>query len=187
MPGSSIPAEGAMNAERDHKNWWVRAGDRVYGPYSREQMVGFVAEGRVAARTPVAYGADGVWRAADDVAWLAQAMFSAGQEAAASSAQPQAQILGKFIVWVDFGAFASSIQFESALRSLGQAYELAPGLWLLRADATVAKVRNTLSPTLGRDSRLLVVEAQKAAYYNLAPEFEARYRDADPRVVAAND
>jgi hypothetical protein len=43
-----MPLDGAL------ETWFVKVADKIYGPYTRELMARYVAEGRVAPKTLVA-------------------------------------------------------------------------------------------------------------------------------------
>ena len=50
--------------------WYVRTGDSVGGPYSKQQLTAFAKKGRISPTTPVRHGEAGAWRSACDVPGL---------------------------------------------------------------------------------------------------------------------
>ncbi len=60
----------------------------------------------------------------------------------------------------------------AALESMGSICELAPGLWLVRTRFSAGVIRNTLSQTLERGDRFVVIDAtrDRVAWFNLGPE-----------------
>ncbi len=144
--------------------WWVRVRGEAYGPYSMTQLSGFVLEGRIGAATQVSDRPNGAWIEARRVIGL---LGEAGNDNAAQTANVivHAEILS-----------GSWNAFMAALESLGSVCEMAPGLSLLRTRYTVGMIRNTLSQTLERGDRFVVVDASRdrLAWFNLGMEVDAR-------------
>ena len=71
------------------------------------------------------------------------------------------------------GAFMG---FVAALESMGRICDVAPGLWLLRTQYSAGIVRNTLSQTLERCDRFVVIDAtrDRLAWFGLGPETDVR-------------
>jgi hypothetical protein len=59
---------------------------------------------------------------------------------------------------------------------MGVVCDLAPGLWLVRTRFSAGVIRNTLSQTLERGDRFVVVDAtrDRLAWFNLGPETDVR-------------
>lgn len=150
-----------VNAEQ----WWVQVRGRAYGPYSQEQLASFVAEGRIRPGTPVSnVSADSGWREARTVAGLMAPLRS---EFVANdvAAEPANVFIHAEIV------SGSWMAFMAALESMGHVCDLAPGLWLVRTKFSAGVVRNTLSQTLERGDRFVVIDAtrDRLAWFNLGP------------------
>jgi hypothetical protein len=66
--------------------------------------------------------------------------------------------------------------FMAALESMGAVCDLAPGLWLVRTRFSAGVIRNTLSQTLERGDRFVVIDAtrDRFAWFNLGPEIDVR-------------
>ena len=64
----------------------------------------------------------------------------------------------------------------AALESMGFVCDLGPGLWLVRTRFTSGVIRNTLSQTLERGDRFVVIDAtrDRLAWFNLGPEVDVR-------------
>ena len=64
----------------------------------------------------------------------------------------------------------------AALESMGAVCDLAPGLWLVRTRFSAGVIRNTLSQTLERGDRFVVIDAtrDRLAWFNLGPEVDVR-------------
>lgn len=148
--------------------WWVQVRGQSYGPYSMEQLSAFVAEGRIRPATPVSDRADGNWIEARKVMGLI------GPQRANEPANDVAEAANVFVhAEIMSGAWQS---FMAALSSMGFVCDLAPGLWLVRTRFSAGVIRNTLSQTLERGDRFVVVDAtrDRLAWFNLGPEVDVR-------------
>ena len=189
--------DSSVGAAAHLGNWRVSVGGRVYGPYSTEQMLSFVAEGRIASHSIVAAGDHGPWVSASDDPVLAGML---NRPAAAPSIQgpshsvtpaesiitTDAQSQGtNYIVFADIKS-RSGYNFERELTKLGPNYRLNTTLWLLNSDFPVGQVRNVLIQHLGRTDSLLVADTThgKTAWFNLGPEAEAKIRRIWKRAVS---
>lgn len=67
----------------------------------------------------------------------------------------------------------------AAIETLGRVAELAPGFWLVRTKFSSGVIRNTLSQTLERGDRFVVVDATKdrLAWYNMGPGIDVSIRE----------
>ena len=148
--------------------WWVQVRGKAYGPYTMDQLAAFVAEGRVRPTTQVSDHADGAWIEARRVIGL-MAPLRAGD--AANDAGEAAN------VFIHAEILSGSWNgFMAALESMGFVCELSPGLWLIRTRFSSGVIRNTLSQTLERGDRFVVMDAtrDRFAWFNLGPEVDVR-------------
>lgn len=149
------------------KRWWVQVRGKPYGPYTTEQLSGFINEGRVRPSTQVSDAEDGVWIEARRVIGLSHAFRTdpANDSAEAANVFVQAEIFS--------GSWQS---FMAALESMGSVCDLAPGLWLVRTRFSAGVIRNTLSQTLERGDRFVVIDAtrDRLAWFNLGPEIDVK-------------
>ena len=159
-------------------SWYVKVDGRVYGPYTAAQMRAFVGEGRVAAHSTVSEDREQGWRSAGDVpqfkAWLDEARHEPGKRRTPQSEGRSAN----FVVIADL-AEENRAGFEAALSDFGDAERITGGVWLMRGAASAADLRNELSHLLGRDDKLLVVDASRdrTAWFNLGRESDQRIRE----------
>jgi hypothetical protein len=132
----------------------------AYGPYRTEQLSGFIAEGRVRPTTLVSNSPDGAWVQARRVLGLMKP-----EHKGAANVFVHAEIMSD-----------SWHRFMTALNAMGLVCELAPGLWLLRTPLSAGLIRNTLSQTLERGDRIIVIDAtrDRLAWFNLGMETDAR-------------
>jgi hypothetical protein len=126
-----------------------------------DQMLGFVAEGRIRSTTRVSNGPDGAWVEARCVLGL----MKAGRTEGAANVFVHAEIMSD-----------SWPRFTTALDAMGAVCEIAPGLWLLRTALSAGLIRNTLSQMLERGDRIVVIDASRdrLAWFNLGMETDAR-------------
>lgn len=148
--------------------WWVQVRGKAYGPYTMDQLSTFVSEGRVRPATQVSNSADGAWVEARKVIGLMAPLRSgepANDTAEAANVFVHAEIFS--------GAWGG---FMAALESMGSVCDLSPGLWLVRTRFSAGIIRNTLSQTLERGDRFVVVDASRdrLAWFGLGPETDVR-------------
>lgn len=148
--------------------WWVQVRGRAFGPYSLEQMARFLAEGRVRPATLVSEQPDSGWTETYRVAALR------GLRTPSPSNDSQAEAANVFVhAEIISGSWNA---FMAAMESMGSVCELSSGLWLLRSKFSAGVIRNTLSQTLERGDRFVVIDAtrDRFAWFNLGPEVDVR-------------
>ena len=157
-----VPLKSAADTK-----WWVQVRGRAFGPYTIEQMAHFMTEGRVRPNTMVSSNGKDKWTEARRIMALRglRTPTPANDVEEAANVFVHAEILS--------GAFMG---FVAALESMGRICDLAPGLWLLRTSHSAGVVRNTLSQTLERGDRFVVIDAtrDRLAWFNLGPETDVR-------------
>ena len=157
-------------------SWFVRVEGRIYGPYTGAQMRAFIGEGRVAAHSTVSDQRDQGFRQACDIpqvkVWLEEVRLSPGER---KSISPDART-ANFVVVAELDDDTRGA-FEATLNEFGETEGVTAGVWLLRSGSSAAHLRNELSHLLGRNDKLLIVDASRdrTAWFNLG-------RDADQRI-----
>lgn len=148
--------------------WWVQVRGQAYGPYSIEQLGRFVEEGRIRPATLVSDSPETGWTEARRINAL-MAPLRAG-EPANDAAEAANVFVHAEIVSGSWNAFMA------ALEGMGAICELSPGLWLVRTRFSAGIIRNTLSQTLERGDRFVVIDAtrDRFAWFNLGPEIDVR-------------
>jgi hypothetical protein len=158
--------DAAASTQATKGQWWVRVNGHAYGPYTRKQLQDFVTEGRIRPATQVSQSQDGGWVEARRVLGLLP-LAAPANDVHADAAN----------VFVHAELFSNSwTAFTTALKSLGAMCELGPGLWMVRTRFSVGVIRNTLSQTLERGDRFVVIDAtrDRLAWFNLGPEVDVR-------------
>lgn len=147
--------------------WWVQVRGRTFGPYNLEQMARFLSEGRIRPTTLVSADGESNWTEARRVMALRglRTPNAANDSTEAANLFVHAEIVS-----------GSWNGFMAALESMGSVCDLAPGLWLVRTRFSAGVLRNTLSQTLERGDRFVVVDAtrDRLAWFNLGPEVDVR-------------
>ncbi len=147
--------------------WWVQVRGKAFGPYSIEQMAQFMSEGRVRPATMVSDNGKDNWVEARRIMALR----------GLRTPKPANDVEEAANVFVHAEIFSGAWNgFVAALESMGRICEMAPGLWLLRTTYSAGIVRNTLSQTLERGDRFVVIDAtrDRLAWFNLGPETDVR-------------
>jgi len=159
--------------------WFIRAAGRIWGPYPEARMADFVAEGRVAAETPVAPTAEGPFVAAGHQARLYR--LFAGPEAETGQPAPGPQEAAAtsraLLVWASLKSRRLD-RLEALIGVLGPYVQVEPGLWLVRTPMTPAALRNALTRRLEAEDRLMVLAAPlgEVAWFNLEGETDRTLR-----------
>ncbi len=182
--------------------WKVQVAGQSYGPYPLDHMQAFIAEGRIVAKSQIAYGEEAGFHAAADDLMLAQflkpepvvepeAEIEAEPEPAPEPVRRIEAPAAKFgrtddaddsepahiLIMADMKS-RSINGLEEAIYSLGSAFPVLPQIWLLTTNESVNGIRNLLIQKLGKIDALFIVDAthDKAAWFNFGPEPEARIR-----------
>ncbi len=182
-------------------NWCVRVDDRVYGPYTSQQLRKFAAEGRLAGWSQVAPAGSRTWRDAKDEptfsslfvsgqrggrafgkrddaeAALAPKAGARRQQTATPGSRPPAVAAGpaNFILIFDVVNAAAS-RIENAILTLGPAFRLTENVWAVSSDSTATGVRNAIAPYLLPRESIFVVDTTRgrSSWQNYAPELHAK-------------
>lgn len=173
--------------------WTVQVAGQIYGPYPLDHMKAFIAEGRIVARSLVAYGGSPQFHYASEDLILgnllaaepvAEPVMQAEPEPQitedsnlASFAQPETDGRAHVLIFTDLKS-RSTNAIEDAIYALGPAFPILPQVWLVMTNESVHGIRKMLSQRLGSVDALFVVDASndQAAWFNFAPEQEARIR-----------
>jgi hypothetical protein len=158
--------------------WWVQVRGQAYGPYTLEQLARFVEEGRVRPATRISDSPATGWIEARRIdALMAPLRSTPANEPANDSHGATAEAANVFVhAEIISGAWGA---FMAALESMGVICDLAPGLWLVRTRFGAGVIRNTLSQTLERGDRFVVIDAtrDRLAWFNLGPENDVHIRE----------
>ena len=178
-------------------NWCIKVDDKVYGPYTSEQMRKYAHEGRLAAKSLISPAGSRAWREACEEATFADFFgFSkkstdpsknkkpfgrakgetpcAGKSATPRKDAPELQEANFILIFDVVSAAAGRV--STAVRGLGQAFRIADNVWAVNCELTAVGVRNTIAPYLNSQESLFVVDATRGrtSWQNYSPALHAK-------------
>ncbi|MEQ1929542.1 MAG: hypothetical protein ABL957_03285 [Parvularculaceae bacterium] len=179
-------------------NWCVKVEDRVYGPYSSQQLRKFAHEGRFAAGSMVAPAGSRTFKPARQEPVFASFFGedckpaptrNFGKRADVETAEepkteksgvarraPDAEpAVANFVLVFDVVSSAAS-RAETAIQSLGPAFRLGENVWTVACEMTALGIRNAIAPYLMPRDSILVVDATRGrtSWQNFSPEIHAK-------------
>ncbi len=179
------------------ENWCVKVEEKVYGPYTTEQLRKYAHEGRLASWSLIAPAGSRAWREASRESVLA-AFFGEKVETTKENTGPtfgrrdqgnpapitpgrqrQAPATSNFVIIFESGEGAAG-RLESAIHTLGRAFRIVDNVWSVTCDLTAVGVRNALAPYLAPKEPIFVVDASRGrtSWQNYAPEAHAKISGA---------
>ena len=178
------------------ETWTISVGNRVYGPYTVEQMRAFHAEGRLATHSLIARAGEEQFHPAGEDAELAQ-LFPVSAPVAEAPAAPAEPLQAaheprrfgqepdhqntadrsRFVVISDMKSGSISA-LEEEIFNLGHAFRFMPQAWVLTSEASLNTIRHALMQKLGKLDTIFVVDTihDRAAWFNFGPEADTRVR-----------
>lgn len=176
MTASAAPAEDT---------WFVTVEGQSYGPYSDDQVTGFVREGRISQQTPVRRGRE-PWIVAGLHAQLSPAFGSNNPIPQTEAAASGEENFAKIVIIAELRT-GSSIALEAAIARLGQSYRLNQFVWLVHTSVPFSQMRKDLMATIGRHDPLFISDTtnRRSSWINFGPGAEATisalWRGAKPQ------
>jgi hypothetical protein len=176
------------------ENWTISVDNRVYGPYTAQQMHAFQAEGRLAAHSLVARLGEEHFKRAGEVPELASLFAPTPAPAPMVAAEPaqepeaaephsfgrsetEADAPSHFVIIADMKS-RSIAGLEEEIFNLGAACRFMPQAWILSSNISVSTVRQALVQKLGKLDTLFIADTahDKAAWFNFGPETDTKVR-----------
>lgn len=186
------------------ESWTISVDNRVYGPYTAQQMQAFQAEGRLAVHSLVARLGEEHFKRAGEVPELASLFAPAPAPMVAAEPVPEPEAAephsfgrsetetgapSHFVIIADMKS-RSITGLEEEIFNLGAACRFMPQAWLLSSNISVSTVRQALVQKLGKLDTLFIADTahDKAAWFNFGPETDTKVRRlwqraADPTVA----
>ncbi len=169
-------------------NWCIKVAERVYGPYTHDQMAAFASEGRLSAQSMVSPAGGNAWREARVYPPLASIIHGTTKtertfgKAVANdepSDVPQDGATANFAVIFELKN-GTSARAEQTLRSLGSAFRITDNVWILSTTQSASGVKNAIAPHLDIREPIFVVDCSRGrtAWANFVPELNARLMKA---------
>lgn len=180
-------------------NWCVKVEERVYGPYTSQQMRKFAHEGRLAAWSLIAPAGSRAWREAAKENAFSQ-FFGASLEKKDGKSKsfgkrdaetrdsdekaPALSACANFVIIFDVVSAAAS-RVEAAIMSLGAGFRIADNVWTVNCELTAVGVRNAIAPYLNPRESIFVIDATRgrSSWQNYAPELHAKITAAYAKAV----
>lgn len=165
-------------------NWCIKVEDKVYGPYSEQDMASFVSQGRLSPSSAVSPAGAAAWREARHYSTLARHFD--GQGAGGSRAFGKAGTDDSPTELRD-GALANIVtifdvthgtvgRIEYVLRSLGDGFRLTDNVWCTKTAHSSTGVKNIIVPHLSPREFVFVIDASRGrtTWHNTLPELHSR-------------
>ena len=173
------------------ENWCIKVDEKIYGPYTSQQMRKYAHEGRLASKSLISPAGSRAWREAREESAFAsffghrlrksdvrppEKSFgkNGGEKANGAAAQSETGTANFVIVFDVVSAAATRV--GAAINSLGQAFRIADNVWTVNCELTAVGVRNAIAPYLAPSESLFVVDTTRGrtSWQNYAPELHAK-------------
>ena len=176
------------------ENWCVKVDEKVYGPYTSEQLRKFASEGRLAAWSLIAPAGSRAWREANTESIFSSVFgvsdiklkktgapraFGKRDDTDSNNTQGQAAAgdskVANFVIIFDVVNAAAS-RVEAAIMSLGPAFMITENVWSVTCELTAIGVRNVIAPYLNPKESIFVVDTTRgrSSWQNFSPEKHAK-------------
>lgn len=168
-------------------NWCIKVDQRIYGPYTQDQMAGFAAEGRLSGQSLVSPAGGNAWREARQYPPLS-AMLGGRQTAprtfgkagkAGDHAVPAEGSEANIIVIFDVTAGTAG-RVDHLMRQLGTGFRITDNVWVVRTTQSALGVKNAIAPHLDVREPMFVVDASRGrtSWHNFVPELHSKLTKA---------
>ena len=181
-------------------NWCVKVEERIYGPYSSQQLRKFAHEGRFAATSMVAPAGSRSFKEARqepifatffgaefrpdqnrqfgkriDVETAAETATKPKTSAVTRRAEGAEPAVANFVIIFDVVS-AAAARAEAAIQGLGPAFRINDNTWTVTCELTALGVRNAIAPHLMPRDQIIVVDATRGrtSWQNFPPETHAK-------------
>lgn len=169
------------------ENWCIKVRDRVYGPYTQDQMESFAGEGRLSSQSLVSPAGGKAWREARQYPPLASLLLgrapeerSFGKAGKHPSDDTISDTADANIVVIFDNAAGSAGRVEPIIRKLGPSFRIADNVWTVRTNQSALGVKNALAPHLDVREPVFVIDTSRgrSSWQNFVPELHARLTKA---------
>ncbi|WOI54158.1 GYF domain-containing protein [Parvularcula sp. LCG005] len=165
-------------------NWCIKVAEKVYGPYTQDQMGSFAAEGRLSATSLVAPAGSKVWREARQYPSFASVLsgkqakpkaFGKGGATSNAAREVPEGAEANFVLVFDNVAGTAG-RMEPVLRGLGTAFRMAENVWVLTSTQSVLGVKNAVAPNLQVREFVFICDCTRGrtSWANFVPELHAK-------------
>ncbi len=168
-------------------NWCIKVAQRIYGPYTMDQLTEFAREGRLTGSTMLSPAGGNMWRAARQYPAFHALLDKSnkktkkgfGKNKTAQSSGFEEGAIVNFIIMFDVISGAAS-RLEQVIRNLGPAFRLTDNVWTVQSELSVVGVKNEIVPHLQVREPVFIVDCQRgrSVWQNFVPETHARLSKA---------
>lgn len=174
-------------------NWCIKVAEKVFGPYTQDEMAAFAAEGRLSGRSLVAAAGGKTWREARlypslSVLFEHRPRPTKAFGRASTGGEPAALeegALANFIVIFDVTAGTAG-RVEHIVRTIGDAFRVTDNVWCVASTQSALGIKNMLSPHLPVREPVFIIDCSRGrtSWHNFVPELHARLTRAWVRTAA---
>ncbi|NHK26997.1 DUF4339 domain-containing protein [Parvularcula flava] len=163
-------------------NWCIKVAERVYGPYSTDQLETFAMQGRLGPQSMVAPAGGKMWRAAKQYPNIAEILDGGRQETITAEqvarsnqkkkpSEDEEPEIANFLLIFDVVSGAAS-RLEHVIRNLGPAFRVTDNVWAVSSDQTLMGLKNLLTPHLQVREPVFIVDSTRgrSVWQNFPPE-----------------
>jgi len=168
-------------------NWSIKVAQRIYGPYTMDQLSAFAQEGRLTASTMLSPAGGNMWRAARQYPTFQKLLNRStktnkkgfGKTKSSQTSSFEEGAIVNFIVIFDVISGCAS-RLEQVLRNIGPAFRLADNVWTVQSELSVVGVKNEIVPHLQVREPVFIIDCQRgrSVWQNFVPETHARMTKA---------
>ena len=170
-------------------NWCIKVAQRVYGPYTQEQMAAFATEGRLSGQSLVAPAGGKTWREARQYpaisGMLDKGSKPGGRAFGRNAAEPTASAAlaeganANFVIVFDVVSGAAG-RLAHVLSNIGPAFRLTDNVWTVSSNQTALGIKNAIAPHLALREPLFVIDCSRGrtSWPIFAPETHAKLTKA---------
>ncbi|WP_370335598.1 GYF domain-containing protein [Parvularcula marina] len=174
-------------------NWCIKVAEKIYGPYSDQQMEAFAQEGRLSPRSSVSPAGAQTWREAHQYEVLARLFDGQPKQARAfgkagnddQQGTPEGSPAMMLLVFDTVASTAGRI--ENQIRALGDAFRLTSNVWCVTTGQSAVGVKNALVPHMSSREFVFVVDTHrgKTTWHNMTPSLHSHLTRAYVKSSAA--
>lgn len=169
-------------------NWCIKVADKVYGPYTQEQLSNFAKEGRLTSQSLVAPAGGKLWREARLYPPIANILegdvpkrpsFGKNAPDRTKIMAPGEGEMSNFLVIFDV-VKGTAGKVEEVLHREGTCFRLTDNVWVVRSTNTALGLKNALIPHLSILEPVFVVDCGRGrtSWQNFVPETHSRLTKA---------
>jgi len=157
--------------------WQVMMSGKVYGPYTRGQLLAFIAENRIRPRTKIAKGDGEPFIPAEEIEDLVPAL-RATLASSSNRRETDKKTDRNYVISLELSSCGDEPLIRE-LNEMGFFAEILPGTYLLRSQMSVKAIRDRLANMFQASDKAFIADtsSNRFASINLALGREVHLRD----------